>query len=235
MIRDALQKAAIRLVGRRPTSFFGSSGQLELELCDLVNEVAQDVANYQEWQQLQKVATLTGDGVTESFPIPDDFEEMNVANAMLDLSAWFWNYFRYTNISQYLASKAYDFQTSPGGWILHNNEFHFWPIIPNGQSATYPYITTNIVTDANGIGKREFTEDTDTFFMDERVLTLGLVWRWRENKKLDATGDQEAFLKALTEYGVKLDGDKTIARRVRRFGNLPVAWPRTIGPASYLG
>src|SRR3546814_5464552 len=51
---------------------------------------------------------------------------------------------------------------------------------------------------------------SDTFLLPERLLTLGLVWRWRENKKLDATGDQEAFIKALDEYAAKDKGSRVI-------------------------
>src|SRR3546814_7813237 len=59
-ILAALQSASLRLAGQRPASFFGSSGLLEQELCDLSNEVAEDICQYQDWQNLTKVHSLTG-------------------------------------------------------------------------------------------------------------------------------------------------------------------------------
>src|SRR3546814_5777256 len=47
-ILAALQSASLRLAGQRPASFFGSSGLLEQELCDLSNEVAEDICQYQD-------------------------------------------------------------------------------------------------------------------------------------------------------------------------------------------
>src|SRR3546814_14852216 len=69
---------------------------------------------------------------------------------------------------------------------------------------------------------------SDTFLLPERLLTLGLVWRWRENKKLDATGDQEAFIKALDEYAAKDKGSRVIRSRSRlRLPGTHIAWPRS--------
>src|SRR3546814_14673647 len=71
---------------------------------------------------------------------------------------------------------------------------------------------------------------SDTFLLPERLLTLGLVWRWRENKNLDATGDQEAFIKALDEYAAKDKGSRVIRSRSRL--SLPgphIDWPYELG------
>ncbi len=76
--------------------------------------------------------------------------------------------------------------------------------------------------------------DTDEWLLPERLLTLGLVWRWRENKGL-ATNDQQAFIKALDEYGAKDSGSKVIARnsystpRLRTY----TAWPYMLGGNGY--
>jgi hypothetical protein len=102
------------------------------------------------------------------------------------------------------------------------------------QTATYPYITKNWARSAALTDGPAFTADDDTFLLPERLLTLGLVWRWRENKKLDASGDQEAFVKALDEYGAKDKGSRVIRRRASR--GIPgtyAAWPWELGPATY--
>jgi hypothetical protein len=99
----------------------------------------------------------------------------------------------------------------------------------------FPYITKNLALAESTAPKDEFTADTDTFRLPERLLTLGLVWRWRENKKLDATGDQEAFVKALDEYAAKDRGPVAIRRNSRRFFHgTHVAWPWELGPSTYV-
>jgi hypothetical protein len=111
-----------------------------------------------------------------------------------------------------MRDKAFGPMPTPGGWIVYDNAIHFYP--PPTQLATYPYITKNWARDFSTAPKSEFTDDRDEFLLPERLLTLGLIWRWRENKKLDAAGDQEAFIKALDEYGAKDGGSK-----VMRYGS----------------
>jgi hypothetical protein len=42
----AAQSAAIRLIGKKPTTFFSSQNTFELEITDLANEIAADLVKY---------------------------------------------------------------------------------------------------------------------------------------------------------------------------------------------
>ncbi|QDP53769.1 MAG: hypothetical protein GOVbin7759_56 [Prokaryotic dsDNA virus sp.] len=229
-ILSAMQSAALRLVGKRPEVFFGASGQFEQEITDLANEVAQDVAQYRDWQALVKVATITGDGTTTEYNLPDDYGRMTQASTIQDLSSWFWGYEHVQDINSFLYLQETGFTATPGSWIIYGDRLRFAPAPDSAQNASYPYITKNYAVDFSTAPKSAFTQDNDTFLLPERLLTLGLVWRWRENKKLDATGDQEAFIKALDEYGSKDGGSSVLRWRSRRaFPGTRVAWPWTLG------
>jgi hypothetical protein len=233
-ILTALQSAAVRLVGRRPTTFFGANGTLELEMCDLINEVAQDVSKYQDWQALVRIGTVTGDGTTTAFDLPSDYDRMLLNTEVADLSSWFWGFGAFSDINTFLYSEARGFNPFPGGWIIYADQLRFSPAPVAAQVATFPYITKNLATAFSTAPKAAFDTDTDSFLLPERLLTLGLVWRWRENKKLDATGDQEAFIKALDEYASKDKGSRILRRNARRFmAGTQQAWPWTLGPATY--
>lgn len=233
-ILAALQSATLRVVGQRPTAFFGGSETIAVEMSDLANEVAQDVSKYQDWQALIRIGTITGDGSQTDFALPDDYDRMLQNASVQDLGSWFWGYHAYTDINGFLFDEARAFNAYPGGWIIYANQLRFSPVPAAAQSASFPYITKKWAIDASTTPKEAFTADTDTFALPERLLTLSLVWRWRENKKLDATGDQEAFIKALDEYAAKDKGARTFRRNSHRFfpGTYP-AWPGELGPASY--
>jgi hypothetical protein len=229
-VASAMQSAAIRLVGRKPAVFFAASDNFEMELCDLVNEVAQDVAKYRDWQALTKVHTVEGDGDDTTFPLPADYDRMLVATDLQDPANWVFGYHRFGDINSFLFEEARGFTAHPGGWIIYGNEMRFSPA-PTGQ-AVFPYISAAWARGSNGAPKTAFSDDADEFLLPERLLTLGLVWRWRENKKLDATGDQEAFIKALDEYAAKDGGSRRYARgRTSTFPNTYPAWPWALGPA----
>ena len=227
-VLTALQSAALRLVGRRPQTFFDSSGTLELELTDMVNEVARDIAKYQDWQALVRLQTLNGDSTQTEFELPADYDRIIMGGVMRDGSSWLWGFHHYASLDAFLIAEQSGFTGTPGGWVIYGDRLRFSPAPTT--TARFAYITKNIVKEESTKTKSEFTADTDEFLLPERLLTLGVVWRWRENKKLDATGDQEAFIKALDEYAGK-DGGPVVIRRnaVRGFGNTHLAYPWELG------
>lgn len=232
-ILSAMQSAAVRLLGRRPDVFFGAgSGNIfELEITDLVNEVARDIAKSHDWQALVQICTLSGDGATSEFDLPPDYDRMLVASRLQDPANWAWGYRQISDINAYLSSTAQGFGSSPGGWIIFGSEMRFSPA-PTGE-AQFPYISSFYARDsATTLTKCVFTADTDCFVLPERLLTLGLVWRWRENKKLDFTGDQEAFTKAIGEYAAKDRGARSFSRSSSRaIPGTHTAWPWPLGGA----
>lgn len=230
----AMQSAAVRLVGYKPGTFFDSAQQFELEMCDLVNEVADDIAKYHDWQALIRLHTIVGDGATSEFALPADYDRFPIKGAVQDYNSWSWGYHHYTDLDAFLYDEARDFNALPGGWIIYGDMMRFSPPPGATTQARFPYITKEIVRSFSTAPQEDFTADNDSFLLPERLLTLGLVWRWRENKGLDATGDQEAFIKALDEYAAK-DGGPVVIRRNsgRNFGNTQTAYPWPLGPADY--
>lgn len=227
-ILSAMQSAALALVGRKPDAFFGSSDLFETEIADLVNEVAEDVARYQDWQALQKVATLTGDGAVRSFDLPADYGRMMIASEVRSSNFPLWGFSRYESLDEFLLDEARNFRAAPGGWITTGGQIKFNPA-PTG-TASFPYISSRWAIGEGGTRRAAFEADSDNFVLPERLLKLGLIWRWREQKKLDAAGDQEAFVKALDEYAVSDRGSRVYRYSGRRsFPGTHTAWPWQLG------
>lgn len=210
-VLTALQSAATRLLGRKPSVFFGATAQFEIELCDMVNEVATDIAQYQDWQALTKTHTVNGDGATGQFSLPDDYSRMLINSDMQNSSNWLWGYFGFTDINNFLLSEQIGFTPWPGGWIIFGDELRFSPPPMNATQAQFPYISKNWARDVGGVTKPAFDNDADEFLLPERLLTLGVIWRWRENKGYAGSeADMANFTKALDEYGVKDRGSQVL-------------------------
>lgn len=217
----AMSSAALMVAGYKPAAFFGSTQNLEAELSELVNVVARDVAKYQDWQALTKIAAQGGDGTIGEFALPSDYDRMT-QTALLQGGAWFCGYEPYDDINSFIFDSERGFPLIRGAWIMYGNKIH---ILPAPTSVfRYPYQSKNWAISENGNPKSRFTDDDDAFVLPEDLLTLGLVWRWRENKGLDAMGSQEAFLKAMDEYGVADGGSRVIRRGVGLHHN---GWTRS--------
>lgn len=220
-VLGALQKAAIRLIGKKPDTFFSSGNTFELELQDLANEVAIDIAKSYDWRSLTVLNQFQGDGVQSSFPMPDDYDRMTISG---DVHAKSWNTWRYNraySLDQWLDFQNGLAQVSPGSWIILDGTMQFSPPITSGEQAQFYYISKNVVRSANGALKQEFTLDDDVFRLDERLLTLGVIWKWREQKRLDYSGDKENFDLALDEATGRERGARILRIGSTGFGPFP--------------
>lgn len=231
-ILSAMQSAAIRLVGQSPSVFFNSSELFELEIADLINEVATDICKHHDWQALIKINVMSGDGVTEVFPLPTDYDRQLLYTTVQDVNHWMWGYTHVSDINSFLSQRYMTFGTNPGIWIIYDNQMHFLPAPSPGNNATYPYISLNYAKTSDGMAAKSFTQDTDEFMIrgGDRLLTLGLIWRWRENKKLDYTGDQEAFKMALEQLAARDKGSNVFRQySASNLRGAPVAYPFPLG------
>lgn len=229
-VLSACQSAAIRIVGRKPDSVYSGADKFALEMADLANEVAADIAKTNDWQALIKVHTITGDGTTDAFPLPSDYARMLVKSDILDATNFAWGYTRILDINDWLWIKERGLQALPGSWILYGNQFQFVPPPPNGATAVFPYVDKRYAADTDGSPKDAFTADTDTFRLSERLLTLGLVWRWRQNKRLDSGEDEANFSKAFAEEAGRDKGSRIVRTGPARFpGDVTLAYPYPLG------
>ena len=64
------------------------------------------------------------------------------------------------------------------------------------------------------MAKETFSQDNDTFALPERLLTLGLIWRYRSQKGLDYSEDLATYGNALAQ---EQNNDK--GARVMRLGD----------------
>jgi len=178
-VLTAIQSAILRLSLAPETAIFASTERIAIEMVDLVNEVATDIAKSQDWRNLTAIGSLTGGGETHALPV--DFDRMVLASDIDNASSWFWGYQPFNSVNDWMRFKSGGYAAvSPGGWIILGGEFQFYPAISG--AAQFPYIRKTWAKDTLGAVKGAFTDDSDTFVLDERLLTLGLIWRYQAQK-----------------------------------------------------
>lgn len=210
-VLSAANSAAVRVIGSELAALFSSTDQIALEFRDLIQDVADDIAGSCDWRSLTKIATFTGDGERVTFPVPADMGRMVQGSYVDDPASWLWGYVAIPSVNEWMRRRSRAW-LDPGGWILMGGEYHFWPA-PNGD-AEFPYISNNIVRADNGALKPAFTSDTDTFVLSERLLTLGLIWRYRAQKGIDYSEDLASYE---LELSMEMTRDKG-ARKIIRHG-----------------
>jgi len=159
----------------KPSAVYGSTTREHIELANIANEMAAMIAASHEWQILNKIAVITGDGTTEG-------------------------------------------------------EIHIKPALSTGVQVKYFY-QSNLWGLNGSTPISEFTADTNTFRIDERLLKLGIIWKWREMKGLPYAEDLATYERLLAKLAMRDKGSRII-----RLGKavLPrdttVAYPQSIDP-----
>lgn len=216
-ILSALQSAAMRLMGQRPGAFYTAADTFEMEIADLANETALNIARAHDWQRLTKLRVINGDGVSAGYNLPDDYDRMTLAGEVHSASWTTWRYIPVRDLDSWLDYRNGLAIARPGSWIITGGQMQFWPILNTGENAQFYYISSQWAASAGGAPKSAFTADDDQWLLDPQLLTLGLIWRWRSQKRLEYAEDLSNYEIALADRIAKDKGARVLASGRKRF------------------
>lgn len=195
-VLQVAQKACLYLSLEVPSVLFTNTSRTFVEMQVVINDCVQQILDEYDWQALKKVATITGDGVSEDFAMPADYDRMVRDAHMWTNFMTFWPGVQVGSVDTWLAMEETGFFASPVPlWIIFNNEFHIRPIMSAPETLKYFYISNYLVSAAGSSAgvQAQFTEDTQTFVLPERLLRLCLIYNWKMRKGLDYAADLKAY------------------------------------------
>lgn len=200
MLIDIIRSAVLRAEGSHIDEAASGGDQINREMLDLANEVAADIMRSHDWRDLTKVHSITGDGETAAFPKPSDYDRMASHDDLGDYRAL-------CDVDEWVDATQGNY-TGRGGWIILGGQFQFHPA-PAGL-LSFPYVSNHVVRRDDGTTARQFSTDNDEFILDDRLLTLGLIWRWKAQKGLDYSEDMATYEIALSQEQVRDRGAYTL-------------------------
>lgn len=223
-----IQSAANVLGVGRPDAVFGSGEEEHVQLADALNQAASDIAERHEWHLLKRLHTITGNGETDAYDLPPDYDRMPKGQGVWSsrLSCVMEHV---TAHDEWLGRLVQDYQTGIGSWTLLGGQIVFYPALADGETAKLYYMSNLIATDLDSVTKAAFTADDDDFRLDERLLRAGLVWTWKKNRGRDY-GQDFADFEAMLAMRVAEDGGPRTIRigSARAMPDAVVAYPKAI-------
>jgi len=190
------------------TAYATANKDSVLRLLSLANRSARRLATGYEWQALLRTYTFSLTADTE-YDMPDDFRAF-VADT--------------TFVDSYLF--GVDMRTRPQLWhYLQVNTTGTGPryrmrVIGNkiqvyqpqaNDQITFEYLTDHPVESASGTSKKSFTADDDVWRLDDDLLTMDLVWRY---KKLLALPDWQIDRADWNDYKKTVQGQQAAAKTI---------------------
>jgi len=191
-----IQNAADRLGLTRPSSVVTSSDPLAMTLLGLAQEEGKTLARRHSWQVLQSEYTFPTVGETSSYALPAGFDRILVDTVFNrtthrrmvgDLTP-----------AQWQESQASQVTIINPAFRIRGNLFYINPTPSvSAQTIAYEYISKNWCQSAAEVGQTAWASDADTGILDEELMTLGIVWRFKSAKGLD-------YAESMTNYEMQV-------------------------------
>jgi hypothetical protein len=189
----AVQNACAQLAIDVPAGVFSSTDTDIIQLRTLANVEVPEMVRKHDWQILRKQRQFTTVATEEQVGIlPDDYLRMvngTFQNRSLNRPVW-----GPLTPQAWQREKALPIYTSPNyAYVERNGKILFSPNPAGGDEVYFEYINKNSITSDTGIEKQYFTADTDVWSLDEKILELALVWRFKAAKGFDFSQEIEAY------------------------------------------
>jgi len=192
-ILTVVQNVCAQLALEVPTAVFSSVDTDIIQIRTLANVEVSEITRKHDWQILRRqreftlVATETQTGI-----FPSDYFRMvngTFQNRTLNRPVW-----GPLTPQAWQQQKALPIYTSPNyAYVERGGEILFSPTPSGGDDVYFEYITKYSVVDSGGTAKEYFTADSDTWRLDEKMLELALIWRFKAAKGFDYTQEADTY------------------------------------------
>lgn len=166
----------------------------------LLKALGRELVREHAWTHLQKTHTFNTVNGTDNYALPTDFcswvpsTEWNRTTDMPLTGAMGPEGWQTLQASSVATTASYYFRT-------YGNKLYLYPTPTAAESVAYEYQGAYWVQPSGQtVPTTETpTASTDTLWFDGYLLTRGLKWKFREEKRLDAGAEWNAYQKALGE------------------------------------
>lgn len=185
------QNAADEIGIGRPTQVYAGTDPTTRRLLSAAQREGKSISRL-PWPVLRKEHTFTSVAQEAQGALPDDWDRF--------VDKTFWNRTlvrpmagpyspqEWQRIKARTAAGLTDNFTFRGGDIL------MWPAPTTGHTMAFEYFKKTWCQNADGDTERAaWAADSDTALLDEELLTLGVVWRYRKASSMEWTADYAVY------------------------------------------
>lgn len=187
-----VQRAAQLLSLPTPLTVVGSTDPNVIQLGALANEVGDELARDHDWQALTHeflFQTVAAEAQPNAVPddwdrfLPDTFFNRTTIRQLQLITPQVWQ-----------AIKALPALGTPYiMWRERDGVFLTTPTPPADQTVAYEYVSENWAISPANIDEPFFSADASTTYLDERLIRLACVWRFKQTKGLDYGEDLKTY------------------------------------------
>lgn len=179
-----VQDACDRIGIDRPSFVIGSTDQKVIELLSFANQSGQELVRQTPWQSLMKETSFSSVAQDSQGQFPSDFDRI-IPDTFFDRTARKPIMGPISSTQWQIRKGILNPWTFYYSYRVRGNEILVIPTPPNGNQFYYEYISNQWVKALDNSTKTSYTLDTDVSLIDEKLITLGVRWRWLKAKGLE--------------------------------------------------
>jgi hypothetical protein len=199
-----------------------------LQLLEFAQQEGRELARFGDWRALRKEKTFTtvaAETQTDT-PIPTDL------GAFIDNTCWN----RSNRLRLYGPATPEEWQRwkaassfpITGTFYLRGTSFLIQPTPTAGQTIAYEYRSSHWCQSSGGTAQEYWAADTDTGLLSERLMGMGIIWRYKQSRGLEWQTDYDKYM---FEVGEALAQDQP--RRTMELGGERMAYGITVPERSW--
>lgn len=163
-----------------PTDVLSSTDLMVRQLARLVQRQGDDMARIYDWSKLIVQREFTSSGDYPQTEPPADWERF-LDNSTLWNKSRLWRVNGPVLPADWQRLRVINSNPVPQIWRVLDGKIDIYPVTA-GEIYTYEYVSGEWITHADGTTGRTFTGDDDTSRISERLISLGVIWRWKKAK-----------------------------------------------------
>lgn len=197
---STIKSAALRVGLTPPSVVIGSGDQTWLQMVEWAQEVVDDLTYRHDWRALHKTQSLAGDGVTTQFTLgTSDYQRLSKMPAVSrsGSTSSFWPVGP-LDPPHWIGNTTLPISASRPIFQIENGILNFFNAPATGETYIVSYQSSKPIY-SSAVPVALWTLDADTALVPERLVLLGLVWRWKAAKGLDYAEHLSTFERALEQ------------------------------------
>lgn len=207
-----VQNAQRRLGLTVTSSVVGNADDTATQLLALLNQAGEELAQEFAWQAITFEATFTtvaqeSQGAMETiapgwlYIVNNTIWNRSENEPFFALSAQEWQREKSANV------------TGPGSrFRIRGGSLLMNPVPAAGKTCAFEYVSRYWATDSTGAtGKAAFTVDSDVARLDEQLLTLSLIWRFKQANGFEFAPELSMYEQRLANAMSRDGGRKTLS------------------------
>ncbi len=162
------------------------------QLLSFANEEGTELSKMGDWRALRKQKEFTTLA-----------QEVQTGMVPTDLDTWidetFWNrssrrpIYGPVSPQQWQAWKAFGTFPVMDVFYLRGADILVQPVPPAGETYAFEYMSNGWCQSVGNVAQSEWLADTDTGVLSERLMTLGILWRYKQARGLSFDDDYQLY------------------------------------------